>query len=149
MASMTNALLGTAEIPGDLRELIARKAEGNPFFVEEVTKSLLEEGALRRKDGRLELAQDIGAVSIPDRIQDVIMARIDRLPDDRKHAIQVASVIGREFVLRLLERITELGDAVGPLVDELRALELVYEKAAHPGSPHVQRPHLTWPTGAS
>ncbi len=143
MASMTTAMLGTSEIPGDLRELIARKAEGNPFFVEEVTKSLLEEGALRREHGRIELSRDMADVIIPDRIQDVIMARIDRLSDDRKHAIQLASVIGREFVLRLLERITELGDAVGPLVEELRGLELVYEKAAHPELAYMFKHALT------
>jgi predicted ATPase len=143
MALMTSALLGAADIPTDLRALIARKAEGNPFFVEEVTKSLLEEGALRRENGDVVLARDIADVSIPDRIQDVIMARIDRLPDDRKHAIQLASVIGREFVLRLLERIAALADAVGPLVEELRGLELVYEKAAHPELAYMFKHALT------
>ncbi|HUE29238.1 MAG TPA: AAA family ATPase, partial [Verrucomicrobiae bacterium] len=142
-AAMTGGLLGTADMPPALRELIARKAEGNPFFVEEVTKSLLEEGALRREDGRIVLARDLAQVSVPDSIQGVLMARIDRLPDEPKHAIQVASVIGREFALRLLARITDLGAKVHGLVDELRGLELIYEKAAHPELAYMFKHALT------
>ena len=131
-AAMAGGLLETAELPAEIRELITRKADGNPFFIEEVTKSLLEEGVLRRAGGRIELARKLDEISVPDSIHDVIMARIDRLADEPKRAIQVASVIGREFALRLLQRIVEAGEHVASLVDELRALELIYEKAAHP-----------------
>jgi class 3 adenylate cyclase/tetratricopeptide (TPR) repeat protein len=132
MAAMAGALLESVELPAELRELIAKKAEGNPFFVEEVTKSLLEDGVLRLEGGRVELARNLSEISVPDRIQDVLMARIDRLDDEPKRAIQMASVIGREFALRLLERIVEAGEAVHAVVGELRALELIYQKAAHP-----------------
>ncbi|HYR96234.1 MAG TPA: sigma 54-interacting transcriptional regulator, partial [Candidatus Binatus sp.] len=132
MADITDSLLGTAEVPDELRALIAAKAEGNPFFVEEVTRSLLEDGSLRREDGRIVLARDLAEIAVPDTIQDVLIARLDRLADDARLAIQVASVIGREFALRLLERITEAGAGVRTQVEELRALELIYEKAAHP-----------------
>jgi class 3 adenylate cyclase/tetratricopeptide (TPR) repeat protein len=142
-ATMTAAILGAADVPAELRALIASKAEGNPFFVEEVTKSLLEDGSLRRNDGRIVLARPLADLAVPDRIQDVLMARIDRLADDPKRAIQVASVIGREFAVRLLERITEAGDRVQALVDELRAVELVYEKAAHPELAYMFKHALT------
>ncbi len=142
-AAMTGALLGSVDMPPAVRELIARKAEGNPFFVEEVTKSLVEEGALRREDGRIVLARDLADVAVPDSIQDVLMARIDRLPDDPKRAIQIASVIGREFALRLLQRITDLGDKVTGLVDELRGLELIYEKTEHPELAYMFKHALT------
>jgi class 3 adenylate cyclase/tetratricopeptide (TPR) repeat protein len=132
MAEMTGSLLAAVEVPAPLRRLIAEKAEGNPFFVEEVTASLLEGGALRREGERIALAGDLAGVSIPDRIQDVLMARIDRLEDEPKRAIQIASVIGREFALRLLEKISMAGEGLAPVVAELRALELIYEKAAHP-----------------
>jgi class 3 adenylate cyclase len=132
MGEMAAALLGSAELPEALRHLIAGKAEGNPLFIEEVTKSLLEEGVLQLEDGRVEFARELAEIAIPDRIQDVLMARIDRLDETPKRAIQVASVIGREFALRLLQRIIEAGDAVHGVVDELRALELIYEKAIHP-----------------
>jgi class 3 adenylate cyclase/tetratricopeptide (TPR) repeat protein len=142
-AAMTRALLGTPETPAELRALIARKADGNPFFVEEVTKSLLEEGVLRREDGRITLARDVGDVSVPDTIHDVLMARIDRLADDPKRAIQIASVIGREFALRLLGRITEAGERVSAVVEELRAVELIYEKAVHPELAYMFKHALT------
>jgi len=132
MAAVTGSLLGTADIPDALRALIAAKAEGNPFFVEEVTRSLLEDGTLRREDGRVVLARELAEIAVPDTIQDVLIARLDRLADDARRAIQVASVIGREFALRLLERITEAGTGVRAQVEELRAVELIYEKAAHP-----------------
>jgi class 3 adenylate cyclase/tetratricopeptide (TPR) repeat protein len=131
-AAMAASLFGTARLPAEVERTLLHKAEGNPFFVEEVTKSLLEEGALRREGDRVVLARDLSQIAVPESIQDVLMARIDRLADEPKRAIQVASVIGREFALRLLERIHEAGDGVAGLVHELRALELIHEKAIHP-----------------
>ena len=142
-AEIAGVALGVAALPRDLRELIARKAEGNPFFVEEITASLLEDGSLRRVNGSVELTRDPGQLDVPDTIQDVLIARIDRLPDDSKRAIQVASVIGREFALRLLARISEAGDTVQNRVDELRALELIYEKAIHPELAYMFKHALT------
>jgi class 3 adenylate cyclase/tetratricopeptide (TPR) repeat protein len=132
MAAMAGSLLESAALPAELRGLIAKKAEGNPFFVEEVTKALLEQGALRLAERGVELARPLDEVAVPDSIHDVLMARIDRLEEEPKRAIQVASVIGREFALRLLERIVEAGEAMHGVVSELRALELIYQKAAHP-----------------
>src|SRR5262245_18670355 len=143
MADITGALLGTAAVPPEVGALIAAKAEGNPFFVEEVTRSLLEDGTLRRDDGHIVLARDPEAVAVPDSIQDVLAARLDRLADDARRAIQVASVIGREFAFRLLERITEAGERVRAQVDELRSLELIYEKAAHPELAYMFKHALT------
>ena len=130
--AMAGALLASHELPEELTRLIASKTDGNPLFVEEVTKSLLDQGVVQRREGRIELVRSLDFVSVPDRIQDVLMARIDRLADEPKRAIQVASVIGREFAMRLLERIAEAGQAVSSAVGELRALELIYQKAAHP-----------------
>lgn len=136
MSGMAQAILAAAEgsqLPEALLELLVAKAEGNPFFVEEVMKSLLEEGILQRLEGgRVELTRRLEDLSVPDRIQDILMARIDRLPEEPKRAIQVAAVIGREFALRLLSQVREAGDRVQDVIGELRALELIYEKAAHP-----------------
>ena len=132
MASMARFLLESDALPGELGELIARKADGNPFFVEEVTKSLVEDGTLRVEGGEVGLTRELHEVEVPDSLLDVIMARIDRLDDGPKRAIQVASVIGREFAFRLLERIQEAGDSVREVVGELRALELILQKTAHP-----------------
>jgi len=132
----TNAIvasvLHTDQLPSGLQNLISAKAEGNPLFIEEVLRSLVEEGVITFESGRPKLSRDLSAVSVPDRIQDVLMARLDRLEEGPKRAIQIASVIGREFALRLLERISEAGDGIEEIVGELRALELIYEKSSHP-----------------
>jgi DNA-binding NtrC family response regulator/tetratricopeptide (TPR) repeat protein len=143
MTDMTDAVLGTAAIPPAVRSLVADKAEGNPFFVEELTRWLLEDGSLRREDGAIVLARELPAAAVPSTIQDLLIARIDRLASESRHAIQVASVIGREFALRLLARITEAGDGVRSHVEELRGLELIYEKAMHPELAYMFKHALT------
>lgn len=143
MEEMATSVLHADVLPRELRGLISEKAEGNPFFVEEVTQSLLEEGALVRKDGRIELARRLSDITVPDSIHGVLQARLDRLPEAPKRALQLASVIGREFALRLLERIVEDGPRLGPVVDELRGLELIYEKAAHPELAYMFKHALT------
>jgi hypothetical protein len=80
---------------------------------------------------------------VPDRIHDVLMARIDRLAAEPKRAIQIAAVIGREFALRLLARIHEVGDKASSLVEDLRAVELDYEKAVHPELAYMFKHALT------
>jgi DNA-binding NtrC family response regulator/tetratricopeptide (TPR) repeat protein len=143
MASMAGWLLGASRLPDALHRLITHKAEGNPFFVEEVTRSLLEQGVLRRDGDAIRLGADVGTVAVPDTIHEVLSARIDRLPDQARQAIQVASVIGREFALRLLERIAEAPERMRDRVDELRALELVYQKALHPELAYMFKHALT------
>ena len=86
--------------------MILERAEGNPFYIEEITKSLEEMGAFKRVEA-IEAAKDLGQIQIPVSIQDVLMARIDRLPEEQKSALQIAAVIGREFSAILLERIAE------------------------------------------
>ncbi len=132
IAEVAGSLLRAGVLPPEVSRLVSSKAEGNPFFVEEVTKSLLEDGSLRRHDGRVVLTRDLADVAVPDTIQEVLLARIDRLAVNARQAMQIASVIGREFALRLLDRIVETGGGVEPHLAELRALELIYEKALHP-----------------
>jgi class 3 adenylate cyclase/tetratricopeptide (TPR) repeat protein len=143
MSSMAGSVLETGELPPALRRLIASKAEGNPLFVEELTTSLLEEGVLALEQGRAVLTRDLADVTIPDRIQDVLMARLDRLPEKPKRAIQMASVIGREFAMRLLSRIHDVTEGLEEIVGELRSLELIYEKAAHPELAYMFKHALT------
>ena len=143
MTEMVRLVLDADELPAGLQQLIAEKAEGNPLFIEEVVRSLVEEGTIGVEGGVPFLADDLARIHVPDRIQDVLMARLDRLAEGPKHAIQIASVIGREFALRLLERITEVGDGLDSIVGELRALELIYEKASHPELAYMFKHALT------
>ncbi|HXQ22614.1 MAG TPA: adenylate/guanylate cyclase domain-containing protein [Candidatus Acidoferrales bacterium] len=142
-AALAAAMLEAPEFPAEIRALIASKAEGNPFFIEEITKSLMEIGALRRTAEGYTLGRPVSEIVIPNTIQDVIMARIDRLGDEPKRAMQIASVIGREFAVRLLQRASQLGDSVNALVGELRALELIYEKAGVPELAYMFKHALT------
>jgi class 3 adenylate cyclase/tetratricopeptide (TPR) repeat protein len=124
-ARIARAVLDTDALPPELAERMLTRAEGNPFFLEEVVRSLLEQGVLGREDGRVVLRRPLESVRIPVTIQDVILARIDRLPREAREALQLASVIGREFTAGLLERISDLGPGLGPTLDELVKLELV------------------------
>jgi len=131
-ARMAAAILSSGALPERLRSAIAAKAEGNPFYVEEVVRSLHETGAIRVEDGRFVLAARLDEVVIPDTIHDVIMARIDRLDEGPKRTLQMASVIGRDFTRRLVERLGTVRDRSDALLRELRAVELIYEKSVFP-----------------
>ena len=106
---MAQAVLATTQLPDELVTLSAQKAEGNPFFVEEVLKSLRETGAIQRQGDSYILARPLAEILVPDTIQDVLMARIDRLEEAPKQTLQLASVIGREFTHRLLARLADGG----------------------------------------
>src|SRR4029077_10947095 len=95
-------------LPRALVELIAQKAEGNPFFVEEMVRSLRETAVIEPSSGRFVLAAPVDQIHVPDTVQDVIAARIDRLADEPKRALQVASVIGREVRRRVLRPVSDI-----------------------------------------
>src|SRR5262249_27043296 len=124
-ARIARAALDTDALPPELAERMLARAEGNPFFLEEVVRSLLEEGVLGRKDGRVVLNRPPESVRFRITSQDVTRARIDRLPGEARAALQRASVIGREFTAGLLERISDLGPGLAPTLAELEKLELV------------------------
>ena len=142
-AALADGMLTRGTIPEALQALIARKAEGNPFFVEEVVKSLRETGALELVAGRWTVSRPIDRIVIPDSLQDVIMARIDRLDDPTKRLLQVASVIGREFPRRLLDRVTLPAERNEALLGTLKDLELIYEQAAAPEIAYTFKHALT------
>ncbi|HEY7269022.1 MAG TPA: AAA family ATPase [Dehalococcoidia bacterium] len=129
---ISTAILEGAALPMEISALIAQKAEGNPFYVEEVTKALMESGAMRLRDGALVLTKPVQQIEIPDTIQGVILSRIDRLEQRERELIQLASVIGREFTVRLLERIADARAELTGILDELNELELIYEKGRFP-----------------
>ena len=140
---MAKGALQAGTLPEQLEQLILDKAEGNPFYIEEVSKSLLEEGALRRTDGTYVLARPAKEVLIPNTIQEVILSRIDRLERGSKEALQLASVIGREFTVRLLKRITETRAGLEDLLIGLKSLELIYEKTFFPELSYMFKHALT------
>lgn len=98
-------LLQVEALPKAVRELILQKAEGNPFFVEEVIRMLIDRGVIVRKGNHWSALQEIQNVNIPDNLDSLLMARIDRLPDDVKQTLRVAAVIGRQFPVKILEQV--------------------------------------------
>jgi class 3 adenylate cyclase len=100
-------LLDIEGLPPAMSRLIQEKAEGNPFYVEEVIRSLIDGGAIVREGGYWRVTEQVANVRIPDTLQDLIMARIDRLPPETKLTLQMASVIGRTFLYRVLAHLAE------------------------------------------
>jgi class 3 adenylate cyclase/tetratricopeptide (TPR) repeat protein len=115
-------LLAIDDLPARVERVILDKAEGNPFFVEEVTRALIDAGAVVRDpaSGRWRATPEIGAIQIPDTVQGVIVARIDRLDEEVRQVLRVASVVGRSFLHRLLTAVSDAGDR---LDDDLAALQ--------------------------
>ncbi len=140
---MSKAILSTEAVPEGLNTLVARKAEGNPFFVEEVIKSLQEIHVIRKRGDRYVLAKRLDEIFVPDTIQDVIMARIDRLAEAPKKTLQLASVIGREFTRRLVDRLAEIREQTEEFLRELKAIELIYEKSLFPELAYMFKHALT------
>ncbi len=135
--------LGVSDVPRELGVAIASRAEGNPFFLEELGRSLVESGAVHAENGRLVLAQPVATLAVPETVQDVIAARIDRLDEPQKRTVQTASVIGREFGLTLLRRVSALRDQLERSLRELKRIELIYEKAGFGEPEYVFRHALT------
>ncbi len=106
---LVSNLLEVEALPENLRKMILAKAEGNPFFVEEVIRMLIDRGGIARDPatGKWTTTRDIETIEIPDTLQGVLTARIDRLSDDAKRVLQIASVIGRKFPVKVLERVLQ------------------------------------------
>jgi class 3 adenylate cyclase/tetratricopeptide (TPR) repeat protein len=142
-ARIAAAVLATDALPAEVRALVAAKAEGNPFYVEELIKSFEETGVLRRRDGRYELARPVTELSVPGTIHDLIAARIDRLEEAPKRTLQLASVIGREFTRRLVDRLAEARERNEVLLHDLTTLELIYERHLYPELAYMFKHALT------
>jgi predicted ATPase len=140
---MAQAILETGRLPTELEALIVQKAEGNPFFLEEVVKSLQEVGAMKRVGDQYALTKPLEEIVVPDTIQDVLMARIDRLEEAPKYALQLAAVIGREFTYRLLDRLADFREPTEGYLQELKAIELIYQKGLYPELAYMFKHALT------
>jgi len=104
---LVSNLLEIESLPEEIRNQILARAEGNPFFVEEVIRMLIERGAIVRTGDRWLANDTIIGIEIPDTLHSLLLARIDQLSDEAKRSLRVASVIGRQFPVRVLERVLE------------------------------------------
>ncbi|MBI5649832.1 MAG: AAA family ATPase [Chloroflexi bacterium] len=134
--TLVGNLLHIEDLPEQVRALILKKAEGNPFFVEEVIRSLLDAKLVVRDNGHWRATREIATIAIPDTLAGVISARLDRLDDDSKRAAQTASVIGREFQRGVLTEILDAPQTLDGALVNLQRRELVREKS--------RAPDVTW-----
>jgi class 3 adenylate cyclase/tetratricopeptide (TPR) repeat protein len=142
-AELVQAILEGADVVTELKELILHRSGGNPLFMEEFTRSLIENGTIQRKEHQYVLSQKPADIQVPDTIQGIIAARIDRLEDNLKRTMQVASVIGRDFAFRILQTITGMKQELKSHLINLQGLEFIYEKQLFPELEYIFKHILT------
>ena len=120
--SLIQSLLRIEDLPQKMRELILDRAEGNPFFLEELLRSLLDAGIVAIDRGGVVAIGSVESMDVPETLQGVLMARIDRLTPQKKYVLQNAAVIGRIFQHRVLARLSP-DQSNGHLDDSLLELE--------------------------
>jgi predicted ATPase/class 3 adenylate cyclase len=105
------------ELPAELTEIITQQTQGNPFYVEEIIRSFIEDGSLCHDKAAnvWQVTRDIADIAVPGSVQDIIAARLDRLPPTNKHVTQYAAIIGRTFWQKLLAHITGTTDVESTL----------------------------------
>jgi adenylate cyclase len=126
-------LLGHDPSVRDLAEQLRVRALGNPFFIEELIKSLKESGKLAGQRGEYRLVEPADIQILPRNVHAVLAARIDRLGADAKQVLQIASVIGEEFVETVLRRSAQMsGPDLDASLSELQSAEFIYQQALYP-----------------
>jgi tetratricopeptide (TPR) repeat protein len=141
---MIRAHLDAEEIAEDLGGLILEKSEGVPFFIEEFTRTLQESGSVKKTDGRCHLSADFSSFSIPETLHDLLMSRVDKLPEGAKEILQIGSVIEREFGWNLLKEVTGLEEmALLARLSHLKEAELIFERGIFPRVNYIFQHALT------
>jgi class 3 adenylate cyclase/tetratricopeptide (TPR) repeat protein len=138
------ALLGDDPSLASLKQLLIARTEGNPFFLEESVRTLVETGVLVGTPGAYRLAQALPTIQVPATVQAVLAARIDRLPPDEKRLLQTAAVIGTEVSLPLLQAIVEFPEeGLHRGLAHLQAAEFLYETHLFPEHAYTFKHALT------
>ena len=126
--TLVRNLVKISILPADIKSAIISRAEGNPFFIEEVVRTFIDTGVLEHKDGKFKVSKKIDSVVIPETIHDVLMARIDRLDEVTKTLLKEASVIGRYFFYKVLTQVAKHTDYIDEQLDYLKAIQLIRER---------------------
>jgi serine/threonine protein kinase/tetratricopeptide (TPR) repeat protein len=121
-------LLSIKGLPAPLRERIIHKTEGNPFFIEEVVRSFIDEGAVVAGEGGFRVTEKVETMVIPETIQEILMSRIDRLDENTRSLLKVASVIGRNFFYKILANVGRSIEDIDGRLDFLKDIELIVDR---------------------
>jgi class 3 adenylate cyclase/tetratricopeptide (TPR) repeat protein len=141
---LLQALLGDNSSLAPLTQLLITRTEGNPFFLEESTRTLVETGVLVGERGAYRLAQALPTIQVPATVQAVLAARIDRLAPEEKRLLQTAAVIGTEVPMALLQAIAEIPEEPLRLgLVHLQAAEFLYETRLFPEPEYTFKHALT------
>jgi class 3 adenylate cyclase/predicted ATPase len=145
---MIDELLRNPELPASLRARILERANGNPFFIEEVIRTLIDNGALIPEDSRnghprWRVSDRSADIHIPDNLQSLLTARIDNLSEDERQTLQMAAVIGRNFYRRVLVLINETSVELDSHLNSLLRQEMIRESARIPEVEYSFRNPLT------
>jgi class 3 adenylate cyclase/tetratricopeptide (TPR) repeat protein len=123
-------LLEVEDLPESVRQAILDKAQGNPFFIEEIIRSLLDAGLVVRQNGRWRATREVVDITIPDTLLGVITARLDRLEESTRRIVQAAAVLGREFSVEVLADVAGADDGLAAALAELQRREILLEESA-------------------
>jgi class 3 adenylate cyclase/tetratricopeptide (TPR) repeat protein len=140
---MLESLLKTTSIPADLTGLVREKAEGNPFYLEELVNSLIEAETLIRDNGGWKVARPLTAADISATLNGVIAGRLDHLERETKRILQEASVIGRAFLYEILRRVTEIQEQCDSNLRSLERLDLIRARSIQPDLEYIFKHAMT------
>jgi oligopeptide transport system substrate-binding protein len=141
--SLVNHLLGGAELPAEIQEIVMARTEGNPFYLEEVVRHMIEQVMIIEDEGGWKTTEALREIGIPDTLQGVLLARIDRLEEDVRNTLQMASVIGKSFLYSILEAMSEAKRELDSHLSQLQRVDLVREKSRIPELEYIFRQTLT------
>ncbi len=142
-AEMLCELVGDADEVQGVKDVIAARTEGNPFFMEEMVRALFDQGVLTR-NGTVKLTKPLASMQIPPTVQGILAARIDQLTSGEKELLQTLAVIGEEFSLGLVRRVARRSeDELTRGLAKLQLGEFIYEKPAFPESEYTFKHALT------
>src|SRR5207247_1272898 len=143
-AALLAARLGAGRPLEPLKRLLLGRTEGNPFFLEESVRTLVETGVVVGERGSFRLAKALDTIQVPATVQAVLAARIDRLPPPIKHLLQSAAVIGKTVALTLLETVAETTALeLRRGLAQLQAAEFLYETSLFPELEYTFKHALT------
>jgi tetratricopeptide (TPR) repeat protein len=124
---LINNMLKIRGLQHNVIDQIVKRADGNPFFIEEVVCSFIDEGVVVIKDGSFEVTEKIDSIVIPNTVNDVLMARIDRLEEKTRDLLKIASVIGRNFFYRILIEAAKRIEDIDSRLSYLKEVQLIRE----------------------
>jgi class 3 adenylate cyclase len=142
-SSLLEKLLGETKLPEEIWRIIMERSEGNPFYLEEVIRHLMEQALIVQDEEGWHATEELEEMSIPDTLQGVLLARIDRLEEDVRTTLQIASVIGKSFLFRILDSITEAEYQLEVHLSQLQRVDLVREKSRWPELEYIFKHSLT------